>query len=193
MFLDHWAATEPRETVVSWVRSESGSDDRRSITRQNRDIAASASRRFWSSPDGVGEAVLLGAGDEATGVTEMPGWESASLQLPRPATRLNTKTHSAKRPSPVRTTHLPTDPPSPKGSFGSWRSKDQQIFDDANRAARMRNPGERLADNRSHPDTSPQSGEAPELNRCGWSGPLAYKRPMLHAEMSLGSQVTLRV
>src|SRR5215207_2163512 len=112
MFLAHWAATEPRETVVSWVRSESGSDDRRSITRQNRNTAASASRRFCSSADGVGEAVLLGAGDEAIGVTEMPGWGSASLQLRRPI-RLNVKTHSAKRPSPVRTTHLPIDPPSP--------------------------------------------------------------------------------
>src|SRR5215204_3008085 len=98
MFLDHWAATEPRETVVSLVRSESGSDDRRSITRQNRDIAASASRRFCSSADELGEAVLLGPGDEATGVTEIPGWESPSLQLTRPATRLNAKTYSAKRP-----------------------------------------------------------------------------------------------
>src|SRR5215203_886680 len=113
MFLAHWAATGPRETVVSSVRSEFGSADRRSITRQNRDTACSASRRFCSPADGVGEAVLLGAGDEATGVTEMPGWGSASLQLTRPATRLNTKTHSAKRPSPVRTMHLPTDPPSP--------------------------------------------------------------------------------
>src|SRR5215204_5934858 len=109
MFLDHWAATEPRETVVSCVRSESGSDDRRSITRQNRNTAPSASRSFCFSADGLGEAVLLGAGDEATGVTEMPGWESASLQLTRPR-RLNVKTHSAKRPSPVCTTHLPTDP-----------------------------------------------------------------------------------
>src|SRR5215218_3342523 len=109
MFLDHWAATEPRETVVSWVRSESGSDDRRSTTRQNRDIAASASRRFCSSADGVGEAVLLGAGDEATGDTEMGGWGSGSLQLTRPR-RLNVKTHSAMRPSPVCTTHLPIDP-----------------------------------------------------------------------------------
>src|SRR5215207_8233340 len=156
MFLDHWAATEPRETVVSCVRSESGSDDRRSITRQNRNTAPSASRSFCFSADGLGEAVLLGAGVEATGVTEMPGWESASLQLTRPATKLNAKTHSAKRPSPVRTTHLPTNPQSPKGSFGPWRSKDQQIFDDANRAARARNPGERLVDNRPHPDTSPR-------------------------------------
>ena len=62
----------------------------------------------------------------------------------------------------------------PKGSFGSWRSKDQKIFDDANRVAGARNPGERHVDNRLHPDSSPRSGEAPELNRCGWSGPLAY-------------------
>src|SRR5215218_2553558 len=174
MFLAHWAATEPRETVVSSVRSESGSADSPSMTPQNRDTARSASRRFSSPADGLGEAVLLGARAEATGVTEMPGWESGSLQLTRPATRLNTKTHSAKRPSPVRTTHLPTDPPSPKGSFGPWRSKDQQMFEDANRATRARNPGERLVDNLPHPDTSPQSGEAPEHNRCGWSRPLAY-------------------
>ena len=32
----------------------------------------------------------------------------------------------------------------------------------------------RLVDNRPHPDSSPRSGEAPEHNRCGWSGPLAY-------------------
>src|SRR5215218_216887 len=111
MFLAHWAATEPRETVVSSVRSESGSADRRSMTLQNRDTARSASRRFCSSADGVGEAGLLGAADEATGVTEMLGWGSGSLQLARP-TRLNVKTHSAKRPSPVCTTHLLIDPPS---------------------------------------------------------------------------------
>src|SRR5829696_9736055 len=110
MFLAHWAATEPRETVVSSVSSESGSPDSPSMTLQNRDTARSASRRFSSSADGVGEAVLLGEGAEATGVTEIPGWGSGSLQLTRPATRLNAKTHSAKRPSPVCTTHLPTDP-----------------------------------------------------------------------------------
>src|SRR5215211_3618344 len=98
MFLAHWAATEPRETVVSSVRSESGTADRRSMTLQNLDTARSASRRFCSSADGVGKAVLLGAGVEAIGVTEMPGWGSGSLQLARPA-RLNAKTHSAKRPS----------------------------------------------------------------------------------------------
>src|SRR5215211_5945780 len=98
------------------------------MTLQNRDTARSASRRFCSSADGVGEAGLLGAGDEATGVTEMLGWGSGSLQLTRPATRLNAKTHSAKRPSPVCTTHLPSILHPPKGSFGPWRSKDQQIF-----------------------------------------------------------------
>ena len=53
-----------RETVVSSVKSESVSADRRSITRQNRSTARSARRRFSSSADGVGETVLLGAGDE---------------------------------------------------------------------------------------------------------------------------------
>jgi hypothetical protein len=32
----------------------------------------------------------------------------------------------------------------------------------------------RLVDNRPHPDSTPRSGEAPEHNRCGWRGPLAY-------------------
>src|SRR5512132_766663 len=99
MFLAHWAATGPRETVVSSVRSESGSAGSRSMTRHTRDTARSASRSFFnSSDDGVGEAVLLGAGDETTGVTEMLRWGSGPLQLARP-TRLNVKTHSAKRPS----------------------------------------------------------------------------------------------
>src|SRR5829696_7343497 len=100
MFLAHWAATEPRETVVSSVRSESGSADRRSMTRQNRATARSASRRFCSSADGVGEAVLLGAGDEATVDGEVLGWRWGSLQLTSPPTRLNAKRHLAKRPSP---------------------------------------------------------------------------------------------
>jgi hypothetical protein len=81
MFLAHWAATEPRETVVKLVKSEFGSAERRSIRRQKRTTARSALRRFTSSAAGLREAALLGTADEATGVGKGLGWESGLLQL----------------------------------------------------------------------------------------------------------------
>jgi hypothetical protein len=145
------------------------------MTRQNRNIARSASRRFCSSADGVGETVLLGAGVEATGVTEMPGWGSGSLQLARPATKAQRQDTLGEAAEPSLH-HAPPHRSSihlrDRSDRGGQRTS--RYLHDVNRVARARNPGERLVDNRPHPDTTPRSGEAPDRNRCGWSGPLAY-------------------
>ena len=117
-----------RETVVSSVKSESVSADRRSITRQNRSTARSARRRFSSSADGVGETVLLGEGDEMGGIGETLGWELGLVQPVRKAAMLPVRTHAASR---VCTAHLPSVLHPPKGSFGPWRSKHQWMLDDA--------------------------------------------------------------
>src|SRR5688500_6123322 len=111
MFLAHWAATEPRETVVSSVRSESGSAERRSMTRQKRYTARSALRRSTSSPDGLAEAVPLGTG-EPTGVGKGFGGWPGLLQPARQTSTTAVKTHSTNKPSRVCTTPPPIDPPS---------------------------------------------------------------------------------
>jgi len=129
--LAHWAATGPRETVVSFVRSESGSAERRSMTRQKRNTARSALRSFSSAPDGLGEAVRLGTTGEPTGVGKGLGSEPGLLHPVRQITRTAVKTHSNK-PKPRLHHSPPIDPPSPKESRRSWRSKRSGMLRDAN-------------------------------------------------------------
>jgi hypothetical protein len=110
MFLAHWAATGPRETVVNTVKSELGSDDRPSMTRQNRCTARSALRRFTSSGDGLDEAVLLGTTGEPTWVGKGFDWGPELLQPTKQTTRTAVTTPSTTEPSRVCTTHLPSIP-----------------------------------------------------------------------------------
>ena len=123
MFFAHWAATEPRETVVSSVRSESGSAERRSMTRQKRTTARSALRRFSSSADGLGEAVLLGTTGEATGVGKGFGWGPGLLQLGETDNKDRRQNTLDERAEPRLHHSPPIDPPSPKESRRPWRSK----------------------------------------------------------------------
>jgi hypothetical protein len=132
MFFAHWAATDPRETVVSAVRSESGSAERRSMTRQKRYTARSAVRSFTTSPDGLGEAVPLGATGEATGVGKEGGWGLRLLQPARQTTTTAVKTHATNKPSRVCTTHLPSIPSPLRTCADPGGQKARGCLDDAN-------------------------------------------------------------
>jgi hypothetical protein len=174
MFLAHWAATEPRETVVSSVRSESGSADRRSMTRQNRTTARSAPRRFTASAEGVGEVVLLGTEEDATAPGEGFGLESDSVQPASKATMHTVRPHLTNRPNRVFNTHLPPVLTTQRGLLdrggqaptGCWRTLI---------ASRLTQPsrGDLWITGRSLTQV-PCQEEPPKRNRCGWSGLLAY-------------------
>jgi hypothetical protein len=119
---------------VSWVRSDSGSAERRSTTRQNRATARSALRRFSSSADGLFAAMLLGEGDEAAGVGEGFGRESDSVQPTRQATMLTVNAHFTNRPNRVFNTHLPPILNHPKWiALTVAVKRPQRMLADANR------------------------------------------------------------
>jgi hypothetical protein len=68
----------------------------------------------------------------------------------------------------------PTCPNHPKGITRPWRSSTHPMLADVNRIEAHATLARRPVDNRPFSDLSPLSGGAPERNRCGWRGPLAY-------------------
>jgi hypothetical protein len=85
------------------------------MTRQNRATARSALRRVTASADGVGNVVLLGAGEDATAPGEGFGLESDSVQPATKATMHTVRPHLTNRPNRVFNTHLPPVLNHPKG------------------------------------------------------------------------------